>query len=251
MRFEDLSPEDQRLVNTDLGSFEKEAEARLSLANEMYSVGFNKLAAETADNLDAYYAKVAEASEVDDSISLDSESEKVAQELGAFIEKGYVDGLRKLGAERHGDEMAYLMPFLEEKVAAKGAESFLARFGAKAKAFGAKAVEKGKKGVETAKKYHEGGSKAVAKAEKHSRFTESAKKHYEGAKEKVRGAGGKVKSYHTSAAEQAKGGVKKFKEVGGKREGAKEIAKGTGKLVGPYAALAGLGGAGAYAAKKD
>jgi len=60
MRFEDLSAEDQALLNTDLGSFEKEAAARLDLCNQMYEVGFNKLAAETADSYDTYFAKVAE-----------------------------------------------------------------------------------------------------------------------------------------------------------------------------------------------
>lgn len=218
MRYEDLSPEDQRLLNTDLGSFEKEASARLELVSEMYDVGFNKLAAETADHLDEYYSKVAEEA-VDDSIQMDSESEKVAQELGAFIEKGYIDGLRKLGQERHGDEMAYIMPFLEEKVAAKGAKAFLANFGKKFKGFGA-----------SAKKWGKGVKKDVAK--KSDKAVES------------------VKKYHKGAVKDVKGGAKAFGK-GKKLEGAKGVAKGTGKLVGPYAALLGAGGAGAYAAKKD
>jgi len=211
MKFEDLSLEDQKLVNTDLGAFEKEAAARLELANEMYEVGFNKLAAETADSMDEYFSKVASAEEVDNSIQVDSESEKVAQELGAFIEKGYVDGLRKLGQERHGDETAYLMPFLEEKVAAKGAKAFLAGLGKKVKGFG-----------DSAKKWGKGAKKEVAKK------TEKGMK--------------AVKSYHSGAVKDVKKGVK------GKDYA--RAAKGGGKLVGPYAALLGAGGAGAYAAKK-
>lgn len=211
MRYEDLSPEDQKLLNTDLGDFEKEAAARLQLANEMYEVGFNKLATETADNLDAYYAKVAEEEVVDDSIQLDSESEKVAQELGAFIEKGYVDGLRKLGAERHGDEMAYLVPFLEEKIAAKGAKAFLHSFGKKMKSWGKDAGKWGKKVKKEVGKKTEKGVAAV-------------------------------KKYHAGAVKDVKKGVK------GKDY--KRVAKGTGKLVGPYAALLGGAGSAAYAAKK-
>jgi hypothetical protein len=218
MRFEDLSPEDQKLVNTDLGAFEKEAEARLTMCDEMYGVGFNKLATETADNLDAYYAKVAEAEATDESIQMDSESEKVAQELGSFIEKGYVDGLRKLGQERHGDEMAYLMPFLEEKVAAKGAKAFLHTLGKKFKRFG---KDVGKKGKAFGKEVGKKSEKGVAA----------------------------VKKYHSGAFGELKGGIKDVKK-GKTSKGMKSVAKGGGKLVGPYAALAAGGGGAAYAAKK-
>jgi len=218
MRFEDLSAEDQALLNTDLGSFEKEAAARLDLCNQMYEVGFNKLAAETADSYDTYFAKVAEEA-VGNTIALDPESEKVAQELASFIEKGYVDGLRKLGQERHGDEAAYLMPFMEEKVAAKGAKAFLTSFGKKMKGFGKEVGKKGKAfGKDFAKKTEKGVDA--------------------------------VKKYHAGASKDLKGGLKDLKK-GKHVEGAKGVAKGVGKHVGPFAALAGLGGAGAYAAKKD
>lgn len=210
MKFEDLSPADQKLLSTDLGDFEKEAAARLELANEMYEVGFNKLAAETADSLDEYFSKVAN-EEVDNSINLDGNSEKVAQELGSFIEKGYVDGLRKLGQERHGDEMAYLMPFLEEKVAAKGAKAFLHSLSKKVKGFGGKVSDKAK----------DFGGKVSEKSK-------------QGVKE--------VKKYHSGAVKDIKSGIK------GKEYG--KAAKGTGKLVGPYAALLGGAGAATYAAKK-
>lgn len=222
MKFEDLSPEDQKLVNTDLGDFEKEAAARLELANEMYEVGFNKLAAETADSMDEYFSKVASAEEVDNSISLDSESEKVAQELGAFIEKGYIDGLRKLGEERHGDETVYLMPFLEEKVAAKGAKAWLAGLGKKVKGFGEAAKSKAK----------DVGGSAKAKATAAGSY----------AKGKATAAKTNVAKYHSDAARDVKEGIKDKNYT--------RAAKGGGKLVGPYAAILGAGGAGAYAAKK-
>lgn len=125
MRFQDLSPADQKLLNTDLGDFEKEAAAELALADEMYAVGFEKLAAETADYLEELYASEKTASEGNE--SMDDESEKRAHDLAAFIERGYFDGLRKLGSERYNDEMAYLYPFIEEKIAAEGARAALGK----------------------------------------------------------------------------------------------------------------------------
>jgi hypothetical protein len=222
MKFEDLSPEDQRLLNTDLGAFEKEASARLELANEMYEAGFSKLASETADALDEMFAKTAGEEAADNSIKLDDESEKIAQELGAFIEKGYVDGLKKLGQERHGDESAYFMPFIEEKIAAEGAKALLSRFGGKMKSIGAGAVEKAKKGYGAVSDKAKAGYGATAEAGK------------KGVKS--------VKDYHAGAASDLKEGIK------GKEYG--KAAKGGAKLVGPYAALLGAGGAAAYAAKK-
>jgi hypothetical protein len=126
MRYEDLSPEDQKLLNTDLGSFEKEAAAHLELAAEMYDTGFHKLAQETADNLEALYAEKTASAE-DAGLAIDAETEKLAEDLGSFIERGFFDGLRKLGQERYGDEAAYLRPFIEEKVAAAGAAYALAK----------------------------------------------------------------------------------------------------------------------------
>jgi hypothetical protein len=244
MKFEDLSPEDQKLVNTDLGDFEKEAAARLELANEMYEVGFNKLAAETADSMDEYFSKVASAEEVDNSISLDSESEKVAQELGAFIEKGYIDGLRKLGEERHGDETVYLMPFLEEKVAAKGAKAWLAGLGKKVKGFGEAAKSKAKDVGGSAKaKATAAGSYAKDKATAAGSYAKdkaTAAGSY--AKGKAVAAKTNVARYHSDAARDVKEGIKDKNYT--------RAAKGGGKLVGPYAAILGAGGAGAYAAKK-
>lgn len=125
MRFEDLSPADQQLLNTDLGEVEKVAAENLALADEMYAHGFNKLAQEAADSLEAAAAAASE--KVASEEALDAESEKVATDLSAFIERGFFDGLRKLGSERYGDESVYLRPFIEEKVAQAGAEAAVAK----------------------------------------------------------------------------------------------------------------------------
>ena len=126
MRFSDLSRADQELLQSDLGNFDKVAAEQVALIDEMYSTGFNKLAAETADMLD----KLAEE-------ELDEEGEKTAAVCGAWTERGFFDGLAKLGADRHGDELYYLAPFIEEKIAgkAKGLKDTLA--GAYNKAKGA------------------------------------------------------------------------------------------------------------------
>jgi len=110
MRFEDLNPADQQLLRTDLGEAEKVAAENLALADEMYAHGFNKLAQEAADSLEAAAAAASE--KVASEEALDAESEKVAADLSAFIERGFFDGLRKLGSERYGDENAYIIPFL-------------------------------------------------------------------------------------------------------------------------------------------
>lgn len=150
MRFEDLSPEDQRLVETDFGSFEKEAAEQAAVASEMYDTGFFKLASETADYLEELYSqeKVAE-----EAIALDDESEKIAQECGAFIERGFFDGLMKLGQERYNDPMAYIMPFVEEKVAAEGGKA--------ARTLLEKAKGGAKKLWEGTKDYHKGALKDI------------------------------------------------------------------------------------------
>jgi len=114
MRFEDLSPQDQHLLQTDLGDFDKVAADQVALIDEMYSTGFDKLATETADWLD----KLAEEEEEDkeEENEMDHEGEKTASVFGAWTERGFFDGLRKLGSERYGDETHYLAPFVHEKI---------------------------------------------------------------------------------------------------------------------------------------
>lgn len=139
MKFEDLSVADQKLLNTDLGEFEKDAAAQVAVADEMYSVGFNKLATETADELDALMASEKNAAE---EVALDAGSEKTASDLSAFIERGFFDGLCKLGQERHGDAGIYLYPYIEEKVAEAGAKGAVRKFYEAVKGHAAKGAEK-------------------------------------------------------------------------------------------------------------
>lgn len=176
MKRSDLSAEDLALLNTDFGEMDKEAAAQVELADEMYLTGFDKLATETADAMDQAAAELLEAEKVaSEEDALDEESEKMASELSCFIERGFFDGLRKLGSERHDDELHYLMPYIEEKVAATGAKALLGKFrdrvkginvkgmGAKAKELGAKAKNMGGKAVDGVSNYHKDmGAKAKA-----------------------------------------------------------------------------------------
>lgn len=128
MKIEELSAEDQALVKTDFGTdLEKVASEQAAVIQEMYQTGFDKLATAAADDMD----KAAEQTKIASESELDGEQEKTASELGSFIERGFYDGLRKLGADRHGNEMHYLMPFVEEKVAEAGAHSAMKAFGGK------------------------------------------------------------------------------------------------------------------------
>jgi len=241
MRVEDLSMEDLELLNTDLGDFDKIAADEVSLANEMYETGFSKLATETADHLDEVMMAQKEAAEKEkeeEEEEEDKETEKKASDLSAFIERGFFDGLMKIGSERHGDEMHYLYPFIEEKIAgkaaAKAAEGALSKFWKSTKG-------KVSEGVSSAK--------------------DVASKGYAAAKDKGGKAVDAVKGYHTGAYGQASKGVKGLKsaynapaktkaEQAARKQkliaGAKNVAKGTGKLVAPYAGAGAVG----YGAKK-
>jgi len=171
MRFEDLSAADQKLLNTDFGDLEKVAADQVAQAQEMYEIGFSKLASQIADQLDA---EAAEAEKVAEDNTLDPESEKLAASLAAFIERGQFDGLRKLGSDRHGNEWHYFLPFVEEKVAAAGGMAYLKNFGNKLKGYAGTA-----------------GSKAKDYAGK--------------AGEKAKEVGGKAKDYHKGMADDARG----------------------------------------------
>jgi hypothetical protein len=127
MRFEDLSPADQALVNTDFGTMDKVAEEMVKEASECYERGFEKTALEIADGLDK--AASEEKEDKEEEGKHDEESEKKAEQLASFYERGVFDGLAKLGAARHGDEMHYFWPFVEEKVAAEGAQAALVKLG--------------------------------------------------------------------------------------------------------------------------
>jgi len=181
MRFEDLSAADQKLLNTDFGGLEKVAADQVAQAQEMYEIGFSKLASQIADQLDAEAA----AEKVAEDNTLDPESEKLAASLGAFIERGQFDGLRKLGSDRHGNEWHYLLPFVEEKVAAAGGMAAVTNFGKKLKGYA------GAAGSKTKEYAGKAGSKTKEYAGK--------------AGDKAKEVGGKVKDYHKSMADDARG----------------------------------------------
>lgn len=154
------------------GELTKEAAAQAIVVNDAYRTGFDKIAAQIADSMDAAAEKTA-AEKKDEEEKMDEESEKAAAEIGAFIEKGTVEGLRKLGSDRHGDENYYLNEFMVDKVASEGAKraasAFLAKIKGGASAAGAKASEmagKAKAGVQAgAAKGREMAQAGAAKAQ--------------------------------------------------------------------------------------
>jgi len=188
MKYEDLSVEDQALLATDFGEQEKVAAAELGVAQEMYNTAFEKLAAATADAIDEEAKKEDESEKKE---KMDEEGEKKAADLSAFIERGYFDGLRKLGSDRHGDENAYLYPFLIEKCAdGEQKAKLLARLHAaftKGVGHVSAAGHKGKEhAIAAAKKLHETGKKGgyhalggaavgTAAGEAHGRHAEAGK----------------------------------------------------------------------------
>lgn len=119
-----LSKEDQALLNTDFGALEKEAAEQIKLANDMYSLGADYAVA-VVENM----IKEAESCEDDDDEEsekkaseekeeeMDEESEKKAQDLSAFIERGFSEKLASLGEERHGNALHYFEPYVQEKIA--------------------------------------------------------------------------------------------------------------------------------------
>lgn len=128
-----LSAEQKQLLETDFGSdLEKFAEEKLAACENCYDYGFSKIATEVANDLDAMYKAAEEDEKKEEKEEKeeegedkgekkedmeDKEYEKAAAELGSFIERGMFDGLRKLGSERHGSEVAYLEPLILQKVA--------------------------------------------------------------------------------------------------------------------------------------
>ena len=123
MRYNQLNQYDQELLNTDLGDFDKEASAMVKMASEGYEMGFEKLAVEIADALEvqAIEEDMAKTASYEDD-TLDDESEKIAAEMGAFIERGVFEGLQKLGQERYGNPDIYVQALAIEKLAAAEGE---------------------------------------------------------------------------------------------------------------------------------
>ena len=229
MRYEDLSQEDQELVNMDFGDLEKEAQEKLAEANEVYAYGQEQahLVADQMDEAMAKFASDDNDEDDDEEEELDEESEKKAAELGAFIERGMFDELTKLGSERHGDAMYYYYPYMEEKVAQIGAEEKLAGWkeevGKKITQAGNWVKGQAGKGWDATKAYHKKGRDQV-----------------KGGVEKMRlGAGERAYAKKRGIKPDA-GAGKMF------REGALDTAKGSARFL-PHAAV--VGGAG-YGAKK-
>jgi len=237
MRFEDLSHEDQALVNTNFGDLEKEASARVQVAQEMYSMGFDKLASATADEMDKAAAEAAKAEcKEDEKEEHDEEKKAASEECGKIIEKGFFDGLKKLGSERHGNEWHYVLPFVEEKVAAAGMQAALARFHEKV-AFDMKTLKDTVKGVT---KNLKSGYNAA---------TSQAGKGYNAVKSQAGKGVEAVKEYHggmKSDFAQAISGKAGRKSLTGAQRAA-AAGRGAAKAS-PYALLA---SGGAYAATRD
>lgn len=226
MLYEDLNEMDQELVQTEFDEeIEKAASEKVAAIQEVYEYGKDQ-AEKLAAEIDEMY-KLAEEDEEDEDedeeegdeekTSADEAFEKEASELGSFIERGLHDELVKLGSERHGDPLYYYLPYIEEKIAAKGAMKALKKFrkGMSAKALKqqyAKGVKKGKKAIATGKK--------------------AIKKFYSPTMSELRtGVTGKKKGLL---------GTKKVT----KKEQAKSLGKGVGRaatIAGPAAGLAGLG----------
>lgn len=121
MKRADLTAEQKTLLGTKFpAELEKEAEQQVKISQEMYTTGFSKMAAEAADNMD----EEEEESKSEADKKLDEEQKKEASARGAFIARGYVDGLKKQGQDRHGDPLHYFYPSIIEKVAEKRGEEF-------------------------------------------------------------------------------------------------------------------------------
>ena len=143
MDIKSLSAEDQALLNTQFSpELEKEAAESVKLASELYTTGHDKLAAETADLLEKM-AEEEEKEEKEEGKELNEDQKKEASVRGAFIAQGFIDGLKKLGSERYNDELAYLAPFIHEKIAAGNLLPMVVN--AAKPGLGAKALELAKK----------------------------------------------------------------------------------------------------------
>lgn len=202
MRFEELSVEDQKLLNTDLGEdLEKVAAEKVAAANEVYAYGCQQGEA-IAEELDELYKQAEEEEDEEDEdeeeeekTSSEIEFEKTASELGAFIERGVFDTLTKLGSEKHGDPLHYYYPYIEEKIAkkagGKAVEGWVKKLMGKVKAGGKKVKEYHKGAISDIKKGVSGNVKGGKKGKKGGGF-ERVKSVAKGTAKLVPAAGGVV-----------------------------------------------------------
>ena len=189
---------------------------------DLFSVGFDKMAAASADELD----KLAEGNEdedededeeKEDKAPMKEEHKKEATARGAILARSYVEGLMKQGSARHGDPLHYLYDAIEADLVKQGAAK------KDAKSFVEGLKEKAKKAYKTVKN--------------------TASKGYDTAKEQVGKATKATKKYHTDAVKQLSaavtGGSGKKKLDVGKRLALG--AKGAVKFLPHAGVLAGLG----------
>lgn len=144
MNINDLSPEDQNLLNTEFpAELEKQAADEVQMANELYALGFEKMAEAAAEEVE----KEEEEEKKKPENKLSEEHKKEAAVRGAFIAQGFIDGLMEKGASVHGDPLHYLYPAIEEVLVKEGAPkkealSFLQSISKKMKGAG-KSVSEG------------------------------------------------------------------------------------------------------------
>lgn len=217
-----LSAQEQALLNTDFGEdMEKSAAERVSACNEAYAYGFAKLAAEAADAKDEEDKEEERKEEKKE--KMDEESEKAAAELGAFIERGFFDGLRKEGSDRHGDELYYIEPLILDKIAAakgKATAAAAKRLMDHLRSAGSKVTDAAGKAKDSVVNYHKGMAQDA-------RFGAAALKGAITGKTRV-------------------GALNKGERMEHLREGAKSLGK-AGLKASPYAAV---GAGGIYAATR-
>lgn len=174
MKFEDLSPEDQALVKTDFGAeLEKQAAAEVAEAQELYAMGFEKMAAADAEAMDKEKEEEEKEEANKPEKKLNEEQKKEASAKGAFIARGYIDGLMEKGASLHQDPLHYLYPAIAEVLVKEGADA------GKVSEFLGNIKKKVSEGAAKAK---ESASAAAAKAKEHagaaaSKVTEAVKTH--------------------------------------------------------------------------
>ena len=209
---------------------EKLAAVRTEAIKNCYNYGMDKLAAEAIAQFDAQEKIAAEDNEEEneeeeeenEEEEMDEESEKAAAELGAFIERGFFDGLRKEGSARHDDELHYVLPYVMEKAAAEAAAPYLEA----AEAAAQEAMDK----------------IAAGKAS----IMERAGKYLKGQNQKMKEGYNQVRKAVTGKSKSGKTSYNKDVRMDSAKSGVKTIAKGSV----PYAAAAGGVGAAGYGAKK-
>lgn len=146
----EMTQEQKDIVNTKFPEeIEKEAQAEVAEMKECYGAGV-KLAQSFAEEFDTLVKQAEEEEKKEEGKEeeapekkLDEEQKKEAAAKGAFIARGYINELLKLGKDKHGDELYYVGSAVQEKLAAMGKEALAEKvmpWLRKAQATGAKGV---------------------------------------------------------------------------------------------------------------